>query len=67
VAGVSLALQFQEILSPSQPSCAVTDKRVLSGLVPAYCSLDTRGVVIDGWFGVRGSLGVWSGLRLGEL
>ena len=30
VAGVSLALQFQEILSPSQPSCTVTDKQVVS-------------------------------------
>jgi len=30
VAGISLALQFQENLSPSQPSCAVTDKRDLS-------------------------------------
>jgi len=30
VAGVSLALKFQEILSPSQPYCVVTDKRVVS-------------------------------------
>jgi len=38
----------------------------VSGVVPAYYSLDTRGVVIDGWFGVRGRGGAWEGLRLGE-
>jgi len=27
--------------------------------VPAYFSLGTRGVVIDGWFGVRGRGGAW--------
>ena len=36
------------------------------GWVPAYLSMGTRGVVIDGWLGVRGSLGAWEGLRLGE-
>jgi len=34
--------------------------------MPAYSSLGTRGVVSDGWFGVRGSFGAWEGLRLGE-
>jgi len=36
------------------------------GWVPAYLSLGTRGVVSDGWLGVRGSFGAWEGLRLGE-
>jgi len=39
----------------------------VSGMMPASCSLGTRGVVIEGWFGVRGSFGAWLGLRLGEL
>ena len=38
----------------------------LSGMMPAYYLLGTRGVVLRGWFGVRGRDGVWVGLRLGE-
>jgi len=34
-----------------------TYQEILSGMMPAYCSLGTRDVVIEGWFGVRGSRG----------
>jgi len=38
----------------------------LSGFMPAYSLLGTRGVASDGWFGVRGSRGARSGRRLGD-
>jgi len=37
------------------------------GWMPAYYSVGTRGVVSDGWFGVRGRGGARSGRRLGDL